>query len=125
MAVFGRSRQVVDLSQNHKGDTMDRRSFVQILGVGTFSALVPRHAFPRSSMQTGLEPARPGRLVTLHAEPEPIALDTRKTAVLVIDMQNDFGSKGGMFDRAGIDISGICKAVVPTSRVLSAGRQAG
>ena len=40
-------------------------------------------------------------------------------------MQNDFGSKGGMFDRAGIDISGIQKAVGPTAKVLAAAREAG
>jgi len=61
----------------------------------------------------------------LDAKPEPITLDTAKTAVLVVDMQNDFGSKGGMFDRAGIDISGIQKAVDPTAKVLGAARNAG
>jgi nicotinamidase-related amidase len=45
----------------------------------------------------------------LDATPEAILLDIATTAVLVVDMQNDFGSKGGMFDRAGIDISGIYK----------------
>jgi ureidoacrylate peracid hydrolase len=43
----------------------------------------------------------------------------------VIDMQNDFGSKGGMFDRAGIDISGIRRAVEPTASVVAAARRAG
>jgi len=63
--------------------------------------------------------------MNLDAKPEPITLDTAKTAVLVVDMQNDFGSKGGMFDRAGIDISGIQKAVDPTAKVLGAARNAG
>jgi ureidoacrylate peracid hydrolase len=45
--------------------------------------------------------------------------------VIVVDMQNDFGAKGGMFDRAGIDISGIQKAVGPTAKVLAAARKAG
>src|SRR6202011_1164575 len=40
-------------------------------------------------------------------------------------MQNDFGSKGGMFNRAGIDISMIQKAVGPTSKVLASARKAG
>jgi ureidoacrylate peracid hydrolase len=68
--------------------------------------------------------AKPSRQVLIDARPEPIAIDLHKTAVLVIDMQNDFGSKGGMFDRAGIDISGI-RAVVPNVRsALSAARKA-
>ena len=33
--------------------------------------------------------------------------------------------KGRMFDRAGIDISGIQKAVEPTAKVLAAARKAG
>lgn len=56
-----------------------------------------------------------GRLVQVEARPEPLTIDLAKTAVLVIDMQNDFGSKGGMFQRAGIDISSI-RAVVPDVR---------
>jgi ureidoacrylate peracid hydrolase len=66
-----------------------------------------------------------GRLFNLDARPEPITLDSAKTALIVVDMQNDFGSRGGMFDRAGIDISGIQKAVGPTARVLAAAREAG
>ena len=42
-----------------------------------------------------------------------------------MDMQNDFGSKRGMFDRAGIDIRGTQKVVPPTARTLAAARQAG
>ena len=52
-------------------------------------------------------------------------IDTARTAVIVVDMQNDFGSKSGMFDRAGIDISGIQKAVAPTANVLQVARNAG
>jgi len=55
------------------------------------------------------------RVVRIEAKPEPIEIDTARTAVIVCDMQNDFGTKGGMFDRAGIDISGIQKAVGPRS----------
>ena len=43
---------------------------------------------------------------------------------MVVDMQNDFGSKGGMFDRDGFDISIIQRAVPPTARVLAAARKA-
>lgn len=66
-----------------------------------------------------------GRVVTIEAKPAPIAIDTAKTAVIVVDMQNDFGAKGGMFDRAGIDLSVIRSAIAPTARVLSTARKAG
>jgi ureidoacrylate peracid hydrolase len=65
------------------------------------------------------------RTVTIEARPDAITLDIGRTAALVIDMQNDFGTKGGMFDRAGIDISVIQGVVEPTARVLTAVRQAG
>ncbi len=65
------------------------------------------------------------RVVRLNAKPEPIEIDTASTAVIVVDMQNDFGSKGGMFDRAGIDISGIQKVIGPTAKVLASARRAG
>ena len=61
----------------------------------------------------------------MDAKPEPITIDSTKAAVIVVDMQNDFGSKGGMFDRAGLDISMIQRAVGPTAKVLASARQAG
>lgn len=61
----------------------------------------------------------------MQARPGPVWITPAKTAVIVVDMQNDFGSPGGMFDRAGIDISGIRAAVPPTARVLTAARAAG
>jgi ureidoacrylate peracid hydrolase len=60
--------------------------------------------------------------LVIDAEPLPFSVDPARAAVIVVDMQNDFGSVGGMFDRAGIDISGIRAAVPPTRRVLSAAR---
>jgi ureidoacrylate peracid hydrolase len=64
-------------------------------------------------------------MVTVPARPEALPIDPARTAVIVVDMQNDFGSEGGMFALAGIDISGI-KAVVPTvAKVLAAARRAG
>jgi ureidoacrylate peracid hydrolase len=61
----------------------------------------------------------------LNAQPAPIALDEAKTAVLVVDMQNDFGAKGGLFDHAGADISMIQAVVAPTARVLESARRVG
>ena len=63
--------------------------------------------------------------VTLDAKPEPIAIEPARTAVIVVDMENDFAAKGGMFDRAEVDISGAQKAIAPTAKVLAAARQAG
>jgi ureidoacrylate peracid hydrolase len=63
--------------------------------------------------------------VSIPSEPEALSLDLERTAVIVVDMQNDFGSKGGLFDRLGIDIAPI-QAIVPAiSRVLSSARRVG
>jgi ureidoacrylate peracid hydrolase len=71
------------------------------------------------------EISRQNRTFTVPARPSAIKIESAQTAVLVIDMQNDFGAKGGMFDLAGIDISGIRQVTEPTARVLSAARAAG
>jgi ureidoacrylate peracid hydrolase len=63
-------------------------------------------------------------MLTIDAKPSRLTFDAAKTAIIVVDMQNDFGSKGGMLDRAGIDNSMIRRAVPPTARVLAAARKA-
>lgn len=61
----------------------------------------------------------------IKARPIPFEFDPTATAVVVVDMQNDFGSPGGMFDRAGIDIAPV-QAIVPRVRaVLAAARASG
>jgi ureidoacrylate peracid hydrolase len=69
--------------------------------------------------------ATPAKPVALEARPEPIEVDPSTTAIVVVDMQNDFGAPGGMFDRAGIDIGPIRRLIEPTRRVLAAARRAG
>src|SRR5258707_14298661 len=100
---------------------MDRRKF--LAGSVAATAAVWQVGIP-SAVATQTEPGS-GRTVTLGAKPAPISIDTTKTAVLVIDMTNDFGSKGGMFERAGIDVSIIQQAVPPTAKVLESSRKSG
>lgn len=63
--------------------------------------------------------------ILIPASPAPISIDLSKTALIIVDMQNDFGAKGGMFERAGVDISSIQNAVAPIVKVLAAARKAG
>jgi ureidoacrylate peracid hydrolase len=65
------------------------------------------------------------RSVVVDARPERLAIDPRRTAVIVVDMQNDFGAEGGMFARAGIPIADIESVVDPIALVLRAARRAG
>ena len=61
-------------------------------------------------------------MVTLQAEPEPLSIDLNRTAVLVIDMQNAFVSKGGMFDLWGFDISHFTQVVKSIKKITSTAR---
>ena len=48
-----------------------------------------------------------------------------KSAVIVVDMQNAFASRGGLLDLAGIDISGAGQVVGTIRSVLDGARRAG
>ena len=63
--------------------------------------------------------------IVIEAEPEPITIDCTKTAILVVDMQNAFVSKGGYFDAIGIDISATARIILPCKNIISAGRENG
>lgn len=65
------------------------------------------------------------RSTDVTARPSPLRFRTDAAAVVVVDMQNDFASPGGMFDRAGVDVRDIQAIVAPTARLLDAARAAG
>jgi nicotinamidase-related amidase len=64
-------------------------------------------------------------LVTIAAEPEPVALDLAKTALIIIDMQRDFLEPGGFGETLGNDVSRLAAAVEPCRKVLDAARRHG
>lgn len=61
----------------------------------------------------------------LDAKPGPVEVDLTKSAVVVVDMQNAFATKGGMLDIAGTDISDAPRVVRSIKGILDAARQAG
>jgi ureidoacrylate peracid hydrolase len=61
----------------------------------------------------------------LDTKPKPIEVDLGKSAVVVVDMQNAFASRGGMLDLAGLDISDAPRVVAQIRSVLDAARAAG
>jgi len=61
----------------------------------------------------------------LNARPEPVEVDFQSSALVVVDMQNAFASKGGMFDLAGLDISGAPAVVSVISELLAGARRVG
>ncbi len=64
-------------------------------------------------------------MASVKAHPANYRFPLDGSAVVVVDMQNDFASDNGMFALAGIDTSGIRAAVTPTLGVLSSARAAG
>jgi ureidoacrylate peracid hydrolase len=61
---------------------------------------------------------------TFPTRPTPVEVDPALAAVLVVDMQNAFAAKGGMFDLCGMDISGAQAVIQVTKEVLKAARNA-
>jgi ureidoacrylate peracid hydrolase len=64
-------------------------------------------------------------MATLAARPQPLEIDLGRTALVLVDMQNAFASKGGMLDLAGLDISGAAPVIEVNRRLLQAARAAG
>jgi ureidoacrylate peracid hydrolase len=56
--------------------------------------------------------------VVIPAQPEPIKLDINRTALIVVDMQNAFCTKGGMFDILGTIDEAKAKRVIETDKKL-------
>ncbi|MEP9352809.1 cysteine hydrolase [Xanthobacter sp. KR7-65] len=63
--------------------------------------------------------ARPApRPVQVAAEPQPVEIDLAATALVVVDMQNDFLHPDGWFPQAGVDAWPL-RAVIPAVRTLT------
>jgi ureidoacrylate peracid hydrolase len=57
-------------------------------------------------------------------QPEAVEVDLKRSAVVVVDMQNAFATKGGMFDLSGMDISGARQVIEVQKRILRIAREA-
>jgi ureidoacrylate peracid hydrolase len=64
--------------------------------------------------------------VKLSARPEPITLDTDKTALVVVDIQNSFCKKGGVFDYIGaLDVTKVKRVIDNNKKIIEACRRKG
>jgi nicotinamidase-related amidase len=59
------------------------------------------------------------------AEPEPVAIDFDRAALVIIDMQRDFLEPGGFGEALGNDVSRLQAAIEPCRAVLGAARSKG
>ncbi|MFC3676529.1 cysteine hydrolase [Ferrovibrio xuzhouensis] len=69
-------------------------------------------------------PVKPKPL-TIAAAPQTVTIDLKRSAMIVIDMQNDFCTKGGWVDHIGGDYRPDRKPIKPLQKLLPALRKAG
>lgn len=63
--------------------------------------------------------------VAFQAAPQALRIDAKRTAVIVIDMQNDFCCDGGWLAHIGVDIEPVRRPIEPLRAVLPALRESG
>jgi len=65
------------------------------------------------------------RPLTIQAAPQRVTVDLGRTAMIVIDMQNDFCARGGWVDHLGFDVTPDRAPIAPLVRLLPSLREAG
>ncbi len=70
-------------------------------------------------------PPKPPRTARLEADPQNVIIDLAKSAIIVVDMQNDFFRDDGWFGLRGVDLSPLFAAIEPINGVLPPLRAAG
>ncbi len=63
--------------------------------------------------------------IPLEAEPKDCTIDLARTAIVVVDMQNDFCHRDGWLASIGVDVAPARAPIAPLHRLLPALRQAG
>ena len=71
-----------------------------------------------------VRPVNPPRPLSFAATPQRVTVDLNRTAMIVIDMQNDFCSEGGWFSSRGIELSPVRAPIDPLNAFLPALRRA-
>ncbi len=64
-------------------------------------------------------------VLRIPAKPEDVNVNPKRSALIVVDMQNAFVSKGGMFDIIGTSIAGVRRIIEPLRKVLEISRSSG
>ena len=64
-------------------------------------------------------------MTKLDANPNPVEVDFKKSAIVVVDMQNAFASTGGMLDIARVDITDAPRVIRTIRSILNAARENG
>lgn len=86
----------------------------------------PRNAWQADSERVDLRrPARAPQPVELPCAPQRLTIDLSRTAVVIIDMQNDFCDPGGWLASKGVDVTPARAPIAPLAKLLPNLRRAG
>jgi nicotinamidase-related amidase len=84
------------------------------------------HHWLANAEQVDMSPAGPAaRKLTLPSLPQRVTIDLNRTVLMVIDMQNDFCTKGGWVDHIGGDVTPDRAPIAPLNRLTPALRRHG
>ncbi|MEN0579345.1 pyrimidine utilization protein B [Phytobacter palmae] len=64
-------------------------------------------------------------MITLNARPDSLRFDPAQSALIVVDMQNAYATKGGYLDLAGFDVSATAPVIEKIKTAVAAARDAG
>lgn len=76
-----------------------------------------------SSMVSLVKEARPSVAMTLEARPLPVSIDLTRSALVVVDMQNDFCHPNGWFATSGTDIAYAREVIPNVASLMRSARQ--
>ena len=65
------------------------------------------------------------RTIMLPTRPDPLTVTIAETALIVVDMQNAYCSRGGYMDTVGFDVGGAAPVIAETKRLVDACKTAG
>ncbi|MBC7610885.1 MAG: isochorismatase family protein [Polaromonas sp.] len=68
---------------------------------------------------------RPVRAIDVVAQPQTVTVDVNRSALVVVDMQNDFCTKGGYLDYRGIDVTPDRAPIAPIAALVPVLRSEG
>jgi nicotinamidase-related amidase len=98
----------------------DPEDMLHTLGCG------PRASWRVNGTEAGLVRQRTvSRPKKLAAEPKPVTIDLARTAMIVVDMQNDFCHGAGWLASIGVDIAPLRAPIEPLRRLLPVLRELG
>ncbi len=93
--------------------------------------MIPLGSAPRNQWRVStaavdlVRPSASPRPLAFAAEPQNLTLDLGRTALLVIDMQNDFCHPEGWLASLGVDVAPARRPIGPLARLVPALRRAG